>query len=79
MCCKELTLSQMRNFRLFQTKTVSETIFEYDENGRKYIRKVENTAGKGEIVRYEQFFFLPVFSKDLNSRYVKTKAYMGKG
>ena len=29
--------------------------FEFDENGRKSFKWVENTVGKGEIARYEQF------------------------
>ena len=29
--------------------------FEFDENGRKFSKRVENTVGKGEIARYEQF------------------------
>ena len=35
-----------------------------DENGRKISNWVENTVGKGEIARYEQFLlFLPCFQK----------------
>ena len=33
--------------------------FKSDENGRKFFRRVENTAGKGEIARYEQFLLFP--------------------
>ena len=29
--------------------------FKFDENGRKFCKQVENTVGKGEIARYEQF------------------------
>ena len=29
------------------------------ENGRKLSRRVENTVGKGEIARYEQFLLFP--------------------
>ena len=40
---------------------------------------VENTVGKGEIARYEQFPLFPtVFSKDLNCRHVKPRACLGK-
>ena len=39
--------------------------FEFDENGRKLSIQVENTVGKGEIARYDQFLLYPVFSKDL--------------
>ena len=31
----------------------------FDENGRNFSKRVENTAGKGEIARYEQFLFFP--------------------
>ena len=38
----------------------------FDENGRKFSKWAENTVGKGEIARDEQFLlFLTVFSKDL--------------
>ena len=33
--------------------------FKFDENGRKLYKWVENTMGKGEIVRYEQFLLFP--------------------
>ena len=44
-------------------------------------RGSENTVGKEEIARYEQFLLFPqtVFSKDLYYRYVKTRACLGKG
>ena len=48
-------------------------------------KAVENTMGKGEIARYEQFLLFPqcfqktVFSKDLYCRHVKTMACLGKG
>ena len=31
----------------------------YVGNGRKFSKKVENTVGKGEIARYEQFLLFP--------------------
>ena len=33
--------------------------FKFDENGRKLPKRVENTVGKGEIARYEQFLLFP--------------------
>ena len=33
--------------------------FKFDENGRKLSKHVENTVGKGEIARYEQFLLFP--------------------
>ena len=53
--------------------------FKVDENGRKFFKRIENTVGKGEIARYEQFLLFAVFSKDLHGRHVKTRACLGKG
>ena len=33
--------------------------FEFDENVRKFSKRVENTVSKGEIARYEQFLLFP--------------------
>ena len=33
--------------------------FEVNENGRKFSKRVENTAGKGEIACYKQFLLFP--------------------
>ena len=33
--------------------------FKFDENGRKFSKQVENTVGKREIARYEQFLLFP--------------------
>ena len=52
---RNLTVSQKTNFRLFQTERVADDIFKFDENGREFPKKVENTVGKGEIDHYEQF------------------------
>ena len=35
------------------------TIFKFNENSRKFSKRVENTVGKGEIARYEQFLLFP--------------------
>ena len=59
----DLTLSQTTNFRLFQTEGFADNNFKFDENGRKFSKWVENTVGKGEIARYEQFLFLQCFQK----------------
>ena len=40
-------------------KQSAENNFKFDENSRKFSKWVENTAGKGEIVRYEQFLLFP--------------------
>ena len=33
--------------------------FKFDENGKKLSKRVENTVGKREIARYEQFLLFP--------------------
>ena len=33
--------------------------FIFNENGTKFSKQVENSVGKGEIGRYEQFLLLP--------------------
>ena len=55
-----LTLSQTTNLRLFQTEKVfADDNFRYDENDSKFCKRVENTVGKGEIARHEQFLLFP--------------------
>ena len=40
-------------------KEFADDNFKLDENGRKFFKSVENTVGKGEIARYEQFLLFP--------------------
>ena len=40
-------------------KEFADDYFEFDENGRKLSKRVENTVEKGEIARYEQFLLFP--------------------
>ena len=40
-------------------KKFADDNFKFDENGRKLSERVENTVGKGEIARYEQFLLFP--------------------
>ena len=42
--------------------------FEFDVNSRKFSKLVENTVGKGEIARYEQFLLCPQCFKWLVSQ-----------
>ena len=59
-----LTLSQTLDFRLFQTERACRRQFQFDENGRKFSKWVENNVGNGEIARYEQFhLFRQCFQK----------------
>ena len=40
-------------------KEFSDNNFKFDKIGRKFSMRVENTVGKGEIARYEQFLLFP--------------------
>ena len=40
-------------------KQSSDDIFEFDGNSKNFSKLVENTVGKGEIARYEQFLLFP--------------------
>ena len=40
-------------------KEFADDNFRFDENGRKLSKRVENSVGKGEIARYEQFLLFP--------------------
>ena len=51
-------------------KEFADDISKFDENGRKFSRHVENTVGKGEIARCEQFLlfsqcFQQTFTADM--------------
>ena len=77
-----LTLNPFPNgkfFTLFQTERVCRRQFQIDENSRKLSKRAENTVGKGEIARYEQFLLFPLcFQKTCTAETysaVKTKAF----
>ena len=40
-------------------KVFADYNFKFDENGRNFSKRVENTVGKGEITRNEQFLLFP--------------------
>ena len=40
-------------------KEFADNNFKFDENGRKLSKQVKDTAGKGEIARYQQFLLFP--------------------
>ena len=55
-----------------ELKQSADDNFEFDVNSRKFSKVVENTVGKGEIARYEQFLLFPqCFQKGLFLRGVK--------
>ena len=66
-CLKPFTNNKFQTFPNLQT-TISNLMkmaecaddnFKFDENGRMFSKRVENTVGKGEIARYEQFLRFP--------------------
>ena len=42
-----------------KVKEFADDNFKFDKDDRKFSKQVENTAGKGEIARYEQFLLFP--------------------
>ena len=44
-------------------KEFADDNFKFDENVRMFSERVENTVGKGEIDRYEQFLLFPLCLK----------------
>ena len=74
-----LTLSQTTNLDLSKLREFANDNFDFVENVRKLFKQVENTVGKGEIARYEQFLFFPVFSKQLVLQTHKNQGLFGKG
>ena len=40
-------------------KEFADDNFKFDVNGGKLSKRIENTVGKGEIARYEQFLLFP--------------------
>ena len=68
LCDKGLTLTKIMAFKPItrrqildssKLKEFADDNFKLDENGRKLSKRVENTVGKGEIARYEQFLLFP--------------------
>ena len=45
-------------------KEFADDNFKFDATGRKFSKWVENTVGKGEIARNEQFLLLPQFFQE---------------
>ena len=43
----------------FKLKEFADYYFKFDENGRKFSKRVQNPVGKGEIACFEQFLLFP--------------------
>ena len=75
-----LTHYQTTNLDSSKLKEFADDNFKFNEYGRKLSKKVENTVGKGEIARYEQFLLFPTgFSKGFFPRGVKRCHCVGMG
>ena len=46
-------------FKTLKLKEFADDNFNFDENGRKLSKRVENTVEKGEIARYEHYLLFP--------------------
>ena len=73
MCCINQDASsypfpkrQIYNFS--KLKEFADDNSEFDENDRKLSKTVENTVGKGEIARYEQFLLFPPCVRKYSSK-----------
>ena len=60
-------------------KEFADDNFKFDENGRKFSKRVENTVGNGEIAHYEQFLLFPQCFKRLVMQTRKNQGLFGKG
>ena len=53
----KITFSE-KNLDSSKLKEIADDNFKFDEKGKEFPKKVENTVEKGEIARYEQFLLL---------------------
>ena len=56
-CIYPITRRQILDWS--KLKPSADDNFKFDENSRKFFKWVENTVGKGEIARYDQFLLFP--------------------
>ena len=54
-----LTHYQTTNLDSSKVTEFADDNFKFEENERKLSKQAENTVGKGEIARYEQFLLFP--------------------
>ena len=59
---RKFILDQLPDDRISDRSNLKQSAddnFKIDENSRKFSKRVENTVGKAEIARYEQFLLFP--------------------
>ena len=54
-----MSFSKRQIFDSPKLKQFADNNFEFDENGRKFSKRVENTVGNREIACYELFLLFP--------------------
>ena len=72
-------INRQQIFDSSKLKEFADDNFKFDENGRKLARQVENTVGKGEIARYEQFLLFLQCFKSLVSQGCQKMSLCGNG
>ena len=77
-----LTVQPITRRQILDSSTLTEFAddnFKFDENGRKLSKWVENTVGKGQIARYEQFVLFPQCFQRLVSQGRQKVSLFGNG
>ena len=60
-------------------KEFTDDNFKFEKkNDKMFLKQVQDTGGKGETARYEQFLLFPQCFQDLYCRLIKTRACLGK-
>ena len=59
ICSSLKTITRRQILVSSKLKEFADDNFKFDENGRQLSKREENTVGKGEIARYEQFLLFP--------------------
>ena len=63
---------------LQKLKEFADNNFTFDENGRKFSNRFENTVGKGEYSRYKHFLLFPQCFQRLLLQTCKNKGLLGR-
>ena len=79
MNSKVLTLSQTKILDSSKLKEFADNNYKFDENGRKFIKHVENTVGKRENALTSNFSFSHIVFKRLELQTHKNQGLFGKG
>ena len=74
-----LTISQTTVLDYSKLRKFADDNFKFDENGRKFSKRVKNTVGKGEIAHDEQFLLFPQCFKRHVQKIHKNQGLFGKG